>query len=121
MRKEMKNKAQDNVGNEQLLGYRWWLFYSTAFIIIIWLFLFGVWSGFFNISEAGVSGDFIAAIGITTAILLTWFLSLISYNRSAFLLATIFSLNPLLWIGNGIYLRNRWNQVPPNKTESSNV
>ena len=33
---------------------------------------------------------------------------ILKYNKYAFLIATILSLNPLLWIINGIYLKNRW-------------
>jgi hypothetical protein len=32
----------------------------------------------------------------------------LQFSRSAFLFSTIASLNPLVWIINGIYLRNRW-------------
>jgi len=33
---------------------------------------------------------------------------ILKYNKYAFLVATILSFNPLLWIINGIYLKNRW-------------
>ena len=32
----------------------------------------------------------------------------LKFNKYAFLIATILSLNPLLWIINGIYLKRRW-------------
>jgi len=32
------------------------------------------------------------------------------YNKYAFLISTIISLNPWYWIINGIYLNNRWNE-----------
>ena len=32
-------------------------------------------------------------------------------NRWVWLFGTLFSLNPLLWIVNGIYLRNRWAEM----------
>ena len=33
---------------------------------------------------------------------------ILKFNKYAFLIATILSFNPLLWIINGIYLKNRW-------------
>lgn len=36
-------------------------------------------------------------------------LTLLAKNRWAFIIATVLTLNPLLWIINSIYLRNRWN------------
>ncbi|MCY1462409.1 hypothetical protein D9M71_801800 [compost metagenome] len=36
-------------------------------------------------------------------------LGIIRYNKWCFLVMTVFSFNPALWIINGIYLKNRWN------------
>jgi len=94
-------------GNEY--GYRWWLMYSVMFILIYGLFMIGFWMGWFNIEENGIKGEFIAAVAVTLGVFLTWLLSLLSYSKTAFLLATFFSLNPILWVINGIYLKNRWN------------
>lgn len=35
-------------------------------------------------------------------------LTLLAKNRWAFIIATVITLNPLLWIINGLYLRRRW-------------
>ncbi len=40
---------------------------------------------------------------------------ILKYNKYAFLIATILTLNPLIWILNGIYLKNRWNHPRVNK------
>ena len=40
---------------------------------------------------------------------------ILRFNKYAFLTATVLSLNPLLWIINGIYLKNRWNHPKVNK------
>jgi hypothetical protein len=40
---------------------------------------------------------------------------ILRYNKYAFLTATILSFNPLLWIINGIYLKNRWCHPKVNK------
>ena len=64
--------------------------------------------GFFNINEAGLCREFFLAVGLTVAVLLTFLVYLLSMNRMVFLIATIISFNPLIWIINAIYLKNRW-------------
>lgn len=55
-------------------------------------------------------------IGINTVLMIfVWM-----YNKYAFLIATILSLNPLLWIINGIYLKNRWCHPKVNKGNGCN-
>lgn len=39
---------------------------------------------------------------------------ILRFNKYAFLVATILSLNPIVWIVNGIYLKNRWNHPKVN-------
>ena len=39
----------------------------------------------------------------------------LKFNKWAFFIATILSFNPLLWIINGIYLKNRWCHPKVNK------
>lgn len=43
---------------------------------------------------------------------------ILRFNKYAFLTATVLSLNPLLWIFNGIYLKNRWNHPKINNKNS---
>ena len=50
---------------------------------------------------------------INTALMI----SILKYNKYAFLIATVISINPLLWIINGIYLSNRWNHPKVNKNQ----
>jgi len=45
---------------------------------------------------------------------------ILRYNKYAFMFATIISLNPLLWIINGIYLKNRWRHPKVNKSKIVN-
>jgi hypothetical protein len=40
---------------------------------------------------------------------------ILNFNKYAFLIATILSLNPFVWIINGIYLKNRWNHPKVNE------
>ena len=46
----------------------------------------------------------IVIIGINTILMVM----VLNFNKYAFLVATILCLNPLLWIINGFYLKNRW-------------
>jgi len=39
---------------------------------------------------------------------------ILQFNKYAFLIATILSINPIAWIINGIYLKNRWNHPKVN-------
>lgn len=43
---------------------------------------------------------------------------ILKFNKYAFLIATVLSLNPLLWIINGIYLKNCWCHPKVNKDKS---
>jgi len=93
------------------IGYTWWKIYSFIFVGTNLLFFIPFWMGFFNVSEVGLCREFFIAAGITTGILLTFLIYLLSMNRTAFLITTIISFNPLIWIINGIYLKNRWQDV----------
>ena len=44
---------------------------------------------------------------------------ILRFNKYAFLVATILSLNPLLWIINGIYLKRRWRHPKVNAQSPS--
>jgi hypothetical protein len=93
------------------IGYTWWKIYSFIFVGTNLLFWIGFWIGFFNVSEIGLSREFFVATGATIGILLTCLVYLLSMNRTVFLITTIMSINPLIWIINGIYLKNRWQDV----------
>jgi len=93
------------------LGYTWWKVYGFIFAGTNLLFFIGFWMGFFNVNEVGLSRDFFIAVGITTGVLLTLLVYLLSMSRITFLITTIISLNPIIWIINAIYLKNRWQDV----------
>ena len=38
-------------------------------------------------------------------------------NRTAWVIGTIGSLNPILWVINGIYLKHRWQEMDPSRKE----
>lgn len=82
------------------ISFEWWDFFSYLLYIgaLIPIFLFK------NI-----------AVGITIALISAvsgFFIG--KYNKYAFLIVTIFSCNPILWIINGVYLKNRWNHPKVN-------
>ena len=52
----------------------------------------------------------VVLIVINTALMIM----ILKLSKYAFLIATVISLNPLLWIINGIYLKNRWNHQKVN-------
>lgn len=82
---------------EKNLGFTWWNVYGTLTCI-------GALLG-----GAQVGSEFSAGAGaIFMLIFVVLGLAVLSYNRTAFLVVTILSLNPLVWVINGIYLKNRW-------------
>lgn len=109
-KKEKDRKEGNNI------GFQWW---------IIWGWL-GITIG--NIQTLGTLGD-IRELAFTLIVINTIvMIFVLRFNKYAFLIGTIISLNPLLWIINGIYLKNRWNNpnvnggvtiAEPNQTNST--
>nr|BAJ06919.1 hypothetical protein [uncultured bacterium] len=103
------SEISDNkiTGNGGELGFKWWQIWAWLGLTIGNLYTFGVLS-----EQVGLAVFLI----ILNSILM---IMILKFNKYAFLIATILSLNPLLWIINGIYLKNRWNHpkvnVPINK------
>jgi len=74
------------------LGFIWWQVFNG-----LWLLGF---------AALIVKGNFSPLFFFLGAF---FWLFLVNYSRAAFILATIFTLNPIFWIINGIYIKNRWN------------
>ena len=54
-------------------------------------------------------------VGIFLIVVNTFLMiAILKFNKYAFLIATILSLNPIAWFINGIYLKNRWNHEKVN-------
>lgn len=78
------------------LGFRWWNIYAWLGLTIgnismLWLLSFNV--------------------GLFTFLIVLYSLlnvMALKYNKYAFLILTILSLNIIIWIINGVYLKNRW-------------
>ena len=93
---------------KQELGFTWWN---------VWAWL-GLTLG--NLMTLGAFADIPDAMGIAWGfVIINTILNILilRYNKYAFLIATILSLNPLYWIINGIYLKNRWCDPKVNNVE----
>lgn len=99
------NQPKTDATTEPEIGFTWWEIYGILNITLGNGFLaFGM-----NLPLAAKA----IAIAINTAIAIGILLN----NRISFLAATALSFNPLIWLINGIYLKNRWNhpRVNPHK------
>lgn len=88
--------------NSFLIAFGWWQIWAGLSLVL------GTTFGLiYFILEAIPSGN---GLLVFTIIIINIILSIkiLNYNKYAFLIATILSFNPLLWIINGIYLKNRW-------------
>lgn len=90
-------KSNDSDYGQEQRGFTWWTFSGWASLIVgtgMFLSLF---------KDSGVLAGTLAILNICMSV---W---IILFSRTAFIVGTIVSLNPLLWIINGIYIKNRWN------------
>jgi hypothetical protein len=80
------------------LGFTWWNIWGALGLI------FGVVYFFMSLSmgDSGVFGMVVSVLSVLGCVLV------LRMNKYAFLILTVLSINPLLWIANGIYLKNRW-------------
>lgn len=89
-------EAQDLAKKE--LGFGWWKFSGWVTLIVGTIYLLATGFGEYKV------------LGFILVILNLWLgVAILSMSRWAFLIGTIASLNPILWIINGIYLKKRWN------------
>jgi hypothetical protein len=94
----MLEKINPHLSNEPAdeVGFGWWTTWAWLGLTLGNLMLF-----------VKLEGD--VGFALVIAIVNTIFMILIlRYNKYAFLIATVISINPILWIINGIYLKNRW-------------
>jgi len=104
--KEKSNESTNQIQHE--LGFGWWKFSGWATLIIGTIYLATV-----GLSEYKVIGFILLILNIWLGI------AILTLSRWAFLIGTIASLNPILWIINGIYLKNRWNHPKVAGTDNS--
>lgn len=93
--KNIENDSQD-------IGFQWWTIWAWLGLILGNLYILGTLNELIGLA--------VVLIIINTVLMIM----ILKFNKYAFLIATIISLNLLLWIINGIYLKNRWNHQKVN-------
>lgn len=84
-------------------GFTWWLVWA-------WLGLtLGNLLAFAQLAELPEAA--LILVGLNTVLMVL----VLQYNKYAFLIATVLTLNPIVWLINGIYLKRRWNHPRVNK------
>ena len=92
---------QENENNE--LGFTWWKVWAWIGLTL------GNLTLFLQLQE-------VMPLAITLIVINTILnVMILKFNKYVFLIATILSINPIIWIINGIYLKNRWNHPKVNK------
>lgn len=92
----MQRKIFDQKTTAVKIGFEWWGIYGWLGLTLGNIFLF--------IQLDNHIGIAIFSIIINSIMMIM----ILKFNKYAFLIATILSLNPIIWIINGIYLKNRW-------------
>ena len=91
----------ENENNE--LGFTWWKAWAWIGLTL------GNLTIFLRFQE-------MMPLAITLIVICTILnIMILKLNKYVFLIATILSINPIIWIINGIYLKNRWNHPKVNK------
>ena len=99
-------KSTSKQSNDEL-SWWWWNFWAWANLTLGNLYIAMVLK---NLEES------IVAIGFYSSLMVL----VLMHNKYAFLIATILSLNPIVWIINGIYLKNRWSHPKINNGKKYN-
>ncbi len=98
MNPNMHARNVARISDQQDLGFTWWLVWA-------WLNLgLGVPFVFMTLLD---KKWVLASMFITLAYGVIC-ISMLKYNRYAFVAATVLSFNPIVWIINGVYVKNRW-------------
>ena len=108
------------IKQNQEFGYVWWKIFSFIFVIKNLVFFVSFWMGFFNTPKYGLSQEFFISVGLTIGFLLTLLIYLLLMSKKVFIIATVLSFNPLIWVVNFIYLKNRWKDVDKFKVSLKN-
>lgn len=78
------------------LGFAWWTFQGWASLIVGTLICLS------QLKDLGSFAVVLAAVNIGLSVMI------IRLSKTAFVIGTVLSINPILWIINGIYIKNRW-------------
>lgn len=102
------NKTQREK-SPKLRPYTWGYFFGMS-----GAFAFSVFAVLQVIGDINARGDRAGTsfvFGLSLSIAAVAFALVIRRNKWAFILATIFSMNPAFWIINGFYIRKRWEEL----------
>jgi hypothetical protein len=97
------NDAENDISD---IGFTWWKAWGWLGLIL------GSVSIIASVAGSGGIGVWLLILLILNAVLMIMILKL---NKYAFLIATVLSLNPIIWIINGISLKNRWKHPKVNR------
>ncbi len=89
------------------VGFGWW---NT------WAILVAISSCILFIVTIGLKEILIPTISLLSLICSVLVMKM---NKYAFLISTLITLNPLIWLINGVYLKNRWSHPTVNKTNKA--
>lgn len=104
IRAEAKRK-EEQLKSEKELGFDWWA---------TWGWLGIVFGNLFLLAEIAKNEDLATFFGIIILLNTVLMIMVLKFNKYAFLITTLISINPLFWIINGIYLKNRWSHPKVN-------
>lgn len=102
-----KTPTTETNESKKELGFVWWNVFGLLNLILGTILIFSV----FGTPNLAVTLTLVL-INVVTC------LAVLSYNRWALLLLTVVTVNPLVWIINGIYLKNRWRHPKVNPAYS---
>lgn len=104
--------------NPQMKPYTWGYFFGISSIGIYGLAgLYSFHYSFFG-AQRFRSDEF--ALGLFMCALCAIYYFCIKRSRLAWILGTIIHMNPIIWIVNWIYIRNRWEEMSPSNRDGAN-
>ncbi len=90
--------------------YTWGIYTGLLNIVFGLGFLGGAVLNYLAPRQSGSLGDALLGVAFAAVEILAGYYT-IRRRRAAFVIATIFSLNPIWWIANTFYGRNRWREL----------
>ncbi|WP_026970465.1 hypothetical protein [Aliagarivorans marinus] len=84
-------------------GFVWWNVWGSLNAIV----------AFVVAVNSAIEGDYLLSIALV--LIFVGALMVLKKNKYAFLVMTVLSLNPVIWIINGIYLNERWDYPSLNR------
>jgi uncharacterized membrane protein len=113
-KEEDRKKKEKNEIELNKLGFYWWELQGWGGLILGNLLVLAYFFPIIFGSPDDLTKNIIivaSLIAINTILMIY----ILKYNKYAFLIATALSLNPITWIINGIYLKNRWEHPKVNR------